>query len=329
MPQHDMILANQAGAAFRADVNDALAALVANSSGATEPATMYAYMLWADTTSGRLKQRNAANNAWLDRGPLAGIYGTFSELVKFDKGADIASGATVDLGAATGNSVIVTHSTGTTAITSLGGASLPAGTVIETIFSISGGTLTITHHATNLYLGGVTDITLANGDTIRWLKMHDSNAEWKMVGGVRASGVAWIENSVPAGSVMWFAANSPPTGFLKANGAAVSRTTYAALFSAIGTTFGAGDGSTTFNVPDLRGEFIRGWDDARGVDSGRAFASAQSADAKIGSASSIWTYTASSGVSLQTAATAYWATTTANGAETRPRNIALLPCVKF
>lgn len=202
MPQHDMILANQAGAAFRADLNDALAALVANNSGATEPATMYAYMLWADTTSGRLKQRNAANNAWLDRGPLAGIYGTFSELVKFDKGADIASGATVDLGTATGNTVTVTHSTGTTAITSLGGASLPAGTEIETIFSISGGTLTITHHATNLYLAGGANITLANGDTIRWKKMHDSNAEWKVMGGVRANGAAWGSAAYYAGQVI-------------------------------------------------------------------------------------------------------------------------------
>lgn len=78
-----------------------------------------------------------------------------------------------------------------------------------------------------------------------------------------------------SGMICWFARNSAPTGFLKANGAAVSRTTYAALYAAIGTTFGAGDGTTTFNVPDLRGEFIRGWDDGRGVDTGRVFGSAQ------------------------------------------------------
>lgn len=66
-----------------------------------------------------------------------------------------------------------------------------------------------------------------------------------------------------------------PTGWLVANGQAVSRVTYAALFAAIGTTYGAGDGSTTFGIPDLRGEFLRGWDDGRGVDSGRALGSAQ------------------------------------------------------
>lgn len=117
---------------------------------------------------------------------------TFTGLQAWKASADIASGATIDLGAATGNTVTVTHTSGTLAITSLGGASLQAGTEIETIFSISGGTLSLTHHATNLILAGGANITLANGDTIRWRKMHDSNAEWKMVGGVKADGTAWI-----------------------------------------------------------------------------------------------------------------------------------------
>jgi phage-related tail fiber protein len=86
-----------------------------------------------------------------------------------------------------------------------------------------------------------------------------------------ATGIA----SLPAGSVIYVAQSTPPSGYLKANGAAISRTAYAALFAAIGTTFGAGDGGTTFNLPDLRGEFLRGWDDSRGIDSGRAFGSLQ------------------------------------------------------
>jgi phage-related tail fiber protein len=93
-----------------------------------------------------------------------------------------------------------------------------------------------------------------------------------------ATGLKWgAPAGVPAGFVMMYAANAAPTGFLKANGAAVSRTTYAALFSAIGTTFGAGDGSTTFLVPDLRGRFPRGWADNGSIDSGRAFGSNQEA----------------------------------------------------
>ena len=81
--------------------------------------------------------------------------------------------------------------------------------------------------------------------------------------------------SVPAGSVIWHAANTAPAGYLKANGALVSRATYAVLFAAIGATFGSGDGLTTFALPDLRGQFVRGWDDARGVDAARVLGSSQ------------------------------------------------------
>jgi hypothetical protein len=63
---------------------------------------------------------------------------------------------------------------------------------------------------------------------------------------------------VPTGAVMPFAMNSAPSGWLAANGAAISRTAYAGLFTAIGTIYGGGDGSTTFNLPDLRGYFVRG-----------------------------------------------------------------------
>lgn len=81
--------------------------------------------------------------------------------------------------------------------------------------------------------------------------------------------------SVQPGAIMYYARTAAPGGWLKSNGAAVSRMTYAALFAEIGTTFGAGDGTTTFNLPDLRGEFIRGLDDGRGVDVARALGSAQ------------------------------------------------------
>ena len=81
--------------------------------------------------------------------------------------------------------------------------------------------------------------------------------------------------AAPTGSVYTFAGATVPTGWLKCNGALLSRTTYAALFAVIGTTYGAGDGSTTFALPDLRGEFVRGFDDGRAIDSGRALGSKQ------------------------------------------------------
>ena len=143
-----------------------------------------------------------------------------------------------------------------------------------------------------------------------------------------------LANGGAAGEVSFFAMSSAPTGWLKANGAAISRTTYATLFTAIGTTFGVGNGSTTFNVPDLRGEFIRGWDDARGIDSGRAFGSAQSSqnlahthdminalsEYTAGGAKYIAAY--SGGGTLPTM-------TSSGGTEARPRNIALLACIKY
>ena len=62
----------------------------------------------------------------------------------------------------------------------------------------------------------------------------------------------------PVGTIQAYGSNTIPSGWLLCNGQAVSRTTYAELFEVIGTAFGVGDGSTTFNIPDLRGEFLRG-----------------------------------------------------------------------
>lgn len=141
---------------------------------------------------------------------------------------------------------------------------------------------------------------------------------------------------IPTGNVAYFAVQTAPTGYLKANGAAVSRTTYAALFAAIGTTFGAGDGSTTFNLPDLRGYFLRAWDDGRGVDSGRAFGSSQNDDFKSHSHTvrvqqSIaggGGYIRASETSTNGSADLSLVNAT-GGTETRPKNIALLACIKY
>jgi microcystin-dependent protein len=154
------------------------------------------------------------------------------------------------------------------------------------------------------------------------------------------------------GQVCFFAMSTAPTGFLKCNGATISRTTYADLFAVIGTTYGSGDGSTTFTLPELRGEFLRSLDDGRGVDSGRAIGTAQ-ADAfqghyhgilrdatgsfadtitvPIGRTNSYYT---GGYVEPPTDYRRNYLTDGLNGtpryaAETRPRNVALLACIKF
>ena len=94
------------------------------------------------------------------------------------------------------------------------------------------------------------------------------------------NGSAWGElaNGVPVGSVFNLATTTVPSGYLECNGAAVSRSTYDALFASISTTWGSGDGSSTFNLPDLRGQFVRGWANTKTNtgDDGRSFASTQS-----------------------------------------------------
>ena len=104
--------------------------------------------------------------------------------------------------------------------------------------------------------GGITDDKLASGvgTSANNLVKLDSSARLPVVDGSQLTGLTspakWRYNSI------W--GSSAPTGFLACDGAAVSRTTYAALFAAIGTTWGSGDSSSTFNVPDLRGSFLRG-----------------------------------------------------------------------
>jgi microcystin-dependent protein len=138
-------------------------------------------------------------------------------------------------------------------------------------------------------------------------------------------------NSLNAGLITWHAASTPPAGKLKANGALVSRVSFPALFARIGITFGAGDGSTTYGLPDFRGEFVRGWDDGRGIDAGRAFASLQLDDFKSHN-HALSSKLVGSGAAVDTANNVgggWGITASTGGTETRPRNIALLACIDY
>ena len=160
--------------------------------------------------------------------------------------------------------------------------------------------------------------------------------------GINVSGGA---GGNPIGSIIYVTKPTPPTGFLKANGALVSTTTYAELFAEIGYTFGGGDGGASFSLPDLRGQFLRGWDDGRNADPGRAFGSAQD-DAFQGhqhqSRTGQYDYSGYGGqypnspyaYSTATNVVLNPSTDNVNGAprtanETRPRNVALLACIKY
>ena len=181
---------------------------------------------------------------------------------------------------------------------------------------------------------------------------------------------------VPVGTTIFGPWVSAPPGTIKQNGALVSRTTFARLFAAIQTRYGAGDGSTTFSVGDLRGEFPRFFDDGRGIDSGRVIGAAQAeaieahghtaSEASAGDhthglevyrfntgsgggndGTGSWINsgsfstgpgwfpfgpTASYGIGRVVNAGAHTHSITVNsagGPETRPRNVALLACIKY
>lgn len=163
-------------------------------------------------------------------------------------------------------------------------------------------------------------------------------------------------NGLPPGAIVYFAMNKAPPGFLRANFAAVSRTVYADLFAAIGTMYGAGDGVTTFNVPDGRAEFPRGLDDGRGIDIGRIIGSRQSQQVQkhkhlsMGEADPtiIWPFGASPSLGKLGSNggtdwdNRYYYTNDGSdvgdsqpnpsgviGDETRPRNVAWLCCIKY
>lgn len=179
------------------------------------------------------------------------------------------------------------------------------------------------------------------------------NGQYLVANSACTTGLEWVSamGDTPVGAINWFSASTAPLGWLVADGRAVSRTTYAALFAVVGTTYGAGNGTTTFNLPDLRGQFIRGWDaaggTARNCDPGRAFGSNQSfalenhchqLEIVNGSAGRPeWACpnnacpggssypNSSGGGAVRTAGF----TSTVGSTETRPTNVALLPCIKW
>lgn len=171
------------------------------------------------------------------------------------------------------------------------------------------------------------------------------------------------DQKTPVSAIMHFPRSTAPAGWMKANGAAISRTAYAALFAVIGTAFGAGDGFNTFNLPDLRGEFIRGWDDGRGADPGRALnvwqANQNQAHSHSGTADAVGNHQHDSGWGEYNGApygvarnNAYGShdsdydnqsyltspagghahslsINSSGGTESRPRNMAFLACIKY
>jgi microcystin-dependent protein len=251
----------------------------------------------------------------VDNGIYIASTGAWSRALDFDGARDARNGTLVYVtsGSANGDQIFVTSGTDpiTVGTTSL---SFAAADISGTVYTLTagdgltgGGTLnadrtvalaTIADDRVMANISGSTAVPSANtlsaiidatiGSTrgqilyrgaSSWLALAAGTSGYVLTANGAGADPSWAvtgaATSVPAGAVSAFAMSTPPAGWLECDGSAVSRATYSALFTAISTTFGVGDGSTTFNLPDLRGEFVRGWANARAVDTGRAFGSTQ------------------------------------------------------
>ncbi|TGT42780.1 tail fiber protein [Mesorhizobium sp. M8A.F.Ca.ET.165.01.1.1] len=131
--------------------------------------------------------------------------------------------------------------------------------------------------ATEVLLDPVADVTqttITAGDSVVFADASDSdNLKRDTV-----QGILNLFTAIPSGAVIPFAGSSAPSGWLLCAGQAVSRSTYSALFAVIGTTYGAGDGSTTFTLPDLKGRAVFGLDNMGGTASSRVTSAGSGVD---------------------------------------------------
>jgi microcystin-dependent protein len=297
----------------------------------------------------------------------------------------IASASTTDLGTITSH---LANISGSTPITSFGASASTSSPFYVVTFS---GALSVTYNASSMILPGGGNITTASGDSL--FAQYLGSGNWRVLSYMPAAYLSGYP-----GELRPFAVNACPAGWLNADGTLRSRSTYPTLYAALGTTWGAGDSSTTFGTPDTRGQFMRGWDNGAGLDvtvisgvttsgsnsvtgltstatfyvgmpisgagipsgatlssiasstsvtlssnatasatvpltfTGRAFASAEDDDLKAHSHGgipngSLGVNTSSSGSAVP-AGTSGGTTASTGGAETRPKNLAVLYCLK-
>ena len=368
---------NAAGNVVRTDINNILDAIRTSNSGSSDPSNPVKFMLYGDSSDDILKVYDGS------------AFKNIGDVGEDNLGLLLRSGGTM---------------TGVILADDASGASTPAlafdGDPATGIFRKAANTIGLSTAGTERAVvddNGITiqaqgDIRLADSDSSNWVALQaasaiGSNVTFTLPSADGSDGQMLKTNGsgtlsfttvqgVPSGAVFCLAVSAVPADYLECNGQSVSKTTYAALFAVIGETYG-GSGSN-FNVPDLRGEFVRGWDHGRGVDSGRSIANSQGSQytqhnhaagsldvanksltgsitkisetyATSGGASGVFSKTSnisapntpggpdSSGTggfdidaSHDHTTTTTTSTTIDNeGGEARPRNVALLACIKY
>ena len=277
----DYNIANASGASVRSDLNAVFDAIKTLNSGGSDPSNTSPFMPYVDTAdSNNLKIRNAADNAFVTVGsvdsanlgllPRAGGTMTGAILADDSAGASapaIAFDGDTDTGIFRVGANTMGFATAGVERVEISDSGLDMSNGLPIRFQDSSGAPFVALKSPASVSSNVT-FTLPGAD--------GSNGQMLQTNGSGALSFTTVQG-VPSGSVFCMAVATVPSGYLECNGAEVSRTTYSVLFAVIGTAYGTGDGSSTFNLPDLRGEFIRGFDNGRGADSGRSIATSQSA----------------------------------------------------
>ena len=284
---------NASGQVVRLDIEDAIEAVATNNFGARNSAgTILPCEFLADDTTNKLLIRQSSGGDQANPNPTSGTAAVFFEVGNLDEdnlGLLPKSGGTMtgqilgDDGSAAGSPAYSFDSDSDTGMFRSGANTIGFSTAGTARVSISDAGLDITN-------GLPLRLQDSSGAPFVSLKSPSSlsgNVDLTLPSSIVNGGFLQTDNSgnlsfqivagVPTGAVFCVAVATIPSGYLECNGTAVNRSTFAALFALIGTQYGAGNGSTTFNLPDLRGEFVRGFDNGRGVDSGRSIASSQTA----------------------------------------------------
>jgi len=274
----DFNVANASGASVRSDINAILEAIKTCNSGGSDPSNPEQFMFYADTAdNNNLKIRNAANNAFTTIGSV-----DEANLGLLPKAGGTMTGQLLGDDASAAGSPAYAFDNDTDTGMFRSGA--------NTIGFSTAGTHRVSIVDTGIVTENGSDIRLEDVGASHTIALKPpaltSNISLTLPSSITNGGFLQTDGSgnlsfqivagVPSGAVFCIAVATVPSGYLECNGAAVNRTTYAALFAVIGEQYGAGNGSSTFNIPDLRGEFIRGFDNGRGVDNNRNIASSQS-----------------------------------------------------